>query len=101
MQEAHFAQYGKIILNETFEKLFSMIQSRCSIHSHFLKSLHSNIRKLLHQKLIVMRITEEDFKKIVKSPHFLHLTSINWLVLKVRLCFGTSLLCAQRSNLTR
>ena len=29
-----------------------------------------------------MKITVEDFEKIVKSPHFLHLTSINWLVLK-------------------
>ena len=28
----------------------------------------------------------EDFEKIVKSLHFLHLTSINWLVLKIRLC---------------
>ena len=27
-----------------------------------------------------MKITAEDFEKIVKSSHFLHLTSINWLV---------------------
>ena len=31
----------------------------------------------------------EDFEKIVKSPHFLHLTSINRLVLKIRLCLGS------------
>ena len=29
----------------------------------------------------------EDFEKLVKSPHFLHLTSIDWLVRKIRLCF--------------
>ena len=33
-----------------------------------------------------MKITVEGFEKIVKSPHFLHLTSINWLVFKVKLC---------------
>ena len=49
---------------EAFEQQFSMIQSRCSIYS---------------------QITVQDFKKIPKSPHFLHLTSINWLVLKIRL----------------
>ena len=32
-----------------------------------------------------MKITVEDFEKIVKFPHFLHLTPINWLVLKIRL----------------
>ena len=37
---------------------------------------------------IVIKITVEDFKKIVKCPHFLYLTSINWLVLKIRLCLG-------------
>ena len=30
-----------------------------------------------------MKITVEDFEKIVKSPYFLHLTSINWVVLKI------------------
>ena len=30
-----------------------------------------------------MTITIEYFENIVKSPHFLHLTSINWLVLKI------------------
>ena len=29
-----------------------------------------------------MKITVEDFEKMVTSRHFLHLTSINWLVLK-------------------
>ena len=32
-----------------------------------------------------MKITV-NFEKIVKSPHFLHLTSINWLDLQIRLC---------------
>ena len=36
-----------------------------------------------------MKIAVEDFKKIATSPHFLHLTSINWLVLKTRSCFDT------------
>ena len=66
-----------------------MIQSRCSIYSHFLKPLHWNIHELLQQLPIVMKTTVEDFEKIVKSPHFLHLTSINWLVLKIRLRFDT------------
>ena len=48
---------------ETFEKLLSMIQSRCSIYSNFLKSLHWNILKLWHQALIVMNITIKDFEK--------------------------------------
>ena len=34
-----------------------------------------------------MKVTV-DVEKIVKFPHFLHLTSINWLVLKIRLCLG-------------
>ena len=70
---------------ETFEKLFSMIQSRCSIYCHFLEPLHWNIHKLWHQALL-LKIAVEDFKKIVKSPHFLHLTSINWLAPKIRSC---------------
>ena len=37
-----------------------------------------------------MKITVEDFKNIVKSPHFLHLTSINCLFLKIKLCFDRS-----------
>ena len=36
-----------------------------------------------------MKITVKDFEKIVKSPRFLHLASINWLVLKIRLYFDT------------
>ena len=36
-----------------------------------------------------MKITVEDFEKINKFSQFLHLTSTNWLVLKVRLCFDT------------
>ena len=74
---------------ENFEKLSSMIQSCSSIYIHFLKPLHWNIHELWHQALAVMKITVKDFEKIVKSPHFLHLTSINWLVLKTRLRFGT------------
>ena len=79
---------------KTFEKLFSMVQSRCSIHSHFLKPFPE---KIWHQALI------EDFEKIVISPNFLHLTSINWLVLKIRSCFDTrcKVLCAYMSKLTR
>ena len=42
---------------ETFEKLFSMIQSGCSIYSHFLKPLHWNIHELWHKAPIVMKIT--------------------------------------------
>ena len=52
---------------ETFEKLFSMIQSRSSIYNHFLKPLHRNIHKLWHQAVTVMKITVEDFEKIVSS----------------------------------
>ena len=74
---------------EIFEKLFSMIWSRCSIYSHFLKPLHWNIHELWYQALVVMKTAVEDFEKIVKSPHFLCLSSINWLVLKIRLCFDT------------
>ena len=48
---------------ETFEKLFSMIQSRCNIYSHFLKPLHWNIHKLWHEALIVMKIAVEDLEK--------------------------------------
>ena len=62
---------------ENFEKLFLMIQSRCSIYSHFLKPLRWNIHKLWHQALTVMKTTAEDFENIVRSPHFLHLTHIN------------------------
>ena len=42
---------------ETFEKLFSMIRSGCSIYSHFLKQLHWNIHELWHKAPIVMKIT--------------------------------------------
>ena len=72
---------------ETFEKLFSMIQPRCSIYSRFLKPLHWNIHGLWHQALIVIKIIVEDVEIIVKSLHFLHLTSVNSLVYKIRLCF--------------
>ena len=71
---------------ETFEKLFSITQSSCSIYSLFLKPLHWNIHELWEQALIVMKITS-DFEKIVKASCFLHLTSVNWSVLKIRLCF--------------
>ena len=30
-----------------------------------------------------MKIAVEDFEKIVNSPNFLHLTSTNWLFLKI------------------
>ena len=30
-----------------------------------------------------MKITVEDFEKIVKSPHFLYVTSTNWLALEI------------------
>ena len=46
---------------ETLQKLFHMIQSRCSIYSHFLKPLHWNIHELWHQALIVMKITVHSF----------------------------------------
>ena len=36
-----------------------------------------------------MKITVVDFEKIVKPPDFLYLTSMNWLILKIRLCFDT------------
>ena len=40
--------------------------------------------------LFLLKKSVEDFEKIVKkSPHFLKRTSINWLALKIRLCFGT------------
>ena len=41
-----------------------------------------------------MKNTVEDFEKIVKFPHFLHLTSINWLVLKITSCFDTCVECS-------
>ena len=46
---------------ETFERLFYMIQSGCSIYSHFVKPLHWNIHELWHQAFIVMKITEHSF----------------------------------------
>ena len=42
---------------ENFEKQFSMIQSGCSIYSHFLKPLHWNSHELWHKVPIVMKIT--------------------------------------------
>ena len=54
---------------ETFEKLFSIIQSHCSIYSHFAKLLHWIFYECWHQAVVVM--------KNLKSPHFLHLTSLN------------------------
>ena len=47
-----------------------MIQSHCNINSHYLKLFHGNIHKLWHQALIVMKITVEDFEKIVKLYNF-------------------------------
>ena len=49
---------------ETFEKLFSMIQSGCSIYSHFLKSLHWNIHELWHKAPKVMKITIHSLRAI-------------------------------------
>ena len=46
---------------ETLQKLFYMIQSRCSIYSHFLKPLHWNIHQLWHHALILMKITVHSF----------------------------------------
>ena len=46
---------------ETSQKLFYMIQSRCSIYSHFLKPLHWNIHQLWHHALILMKITVHSF----------------------------------------
>ena len=54
---------------ETFEKLFSTIQSRCSIYCYFLKPLPWDIHELWHQAFTVMKITVEDFKKIVFASH--------------------------------
>ena len=53
---------------ETFEKLFSMIQSGSSIYSHFLKTLHWDIYELWHQALIVMKITEQSIRAIKIEP---------------------------------
>ena len=36
---------------------------------------------------MVIKIIVEDVEIIVKSLHFLHLTSVNSLVYKIRLCF--------------
>ena len=41
---------------ETFEKLFFMIESGCSIYSHFLKPLYWNIHELWREAPIVMEI---------------------------------------------
>ena len=53
---------------ETFEKLFSMIQSGSSIYSHFLKPLHWDIHELWHQALMVMKITEQSITAIKIEP---------------------------------
>ena len=47
---------------ETFEKLFSMIQSGCSIHSYFLKPLHWNIHELRHKAPKTMKIIAHSFR---------------------------------------
>ena len=47
---------------ETFEKLFSMIQSDCSIYCHFRKPLHWNIHELWHRAPIVMKITVDSLR---------------------------------------
>ena len=36
-----------------------------------------------------MKITLEDSEKMIKSPHLLHLTSVNWSVLQIRSYFHT------------
>ena len=54
---AFLEQPGIVNILETLEKLFFMIQSGCSIYSHFLKPLHRDIHELWHQALIVMKIT--------------------------------------------
>ena len=46
---------------ETSEKLFSMIQSGCSVYIHFLKPLRWNIHELWQQAFIVMKITVHSF----------------------------------------
>ena len=48
------------------ENFFSMIQSRCSIYSHY-NEIITMIDELWHQELTVMKITVDDFEKIV-SP---------------------------------
>ena len=53
---------------ETFEKLFSMIQSGCSIYSHFLKPLYWNIHELKHQALIVMKISVQSIRASKIGP---------------------------------
>ena len=68
---------------KTFEKLFIMIQTccsiyvRCSIYNHFLKPLQQNIHILWHQTLTVMKIRRfllilehffEYYSKIEYSP---------------------------------
>ena len=40
-------------------------------------------------KLFLKKKSVQHFEKIIKSSHFLHLTSINWLGLKIRFCFET------------
>ena len=52
---------------ETFEKLISTIQSRCSIYNHSLKPLHGNIHEFWNQVLTVMKIRR--FRKYRKTPH--------------------------------
>ena len=46
---------------ETSEKPFYIIQSDCSIYSHFLKPLHWNIHELWYQALIAMKIIGHSF----------------------------------------
>ena len=58
---AFLEQPGIVNILETLEKLFFMIQSGCSIYSHFLKPLHLNIHELLLQALIVIKIILHSF----------------------------------------
>ena len=69
---------------ETSEKLFSMIQSGCSIYSHFLKPLHWNIHELWHKAPIVMKITVHSIRVSKWTLHllfvFLKLSNIFFLI---------------------
>ena len=58
---------GEIWNLKNIWKLFSMVQSGCSIYSHFLKPLHWNTHELWHQALTLMKITGEDSEKNVTS----------------------------------
>ena len=66
---------------ETFEKLFCMIQSGCSIYSYFLKPLHWNIHELWHKTLLVMKITVHFFlSEPVKLDPRLSVLKFSWFL---------------------